>query len=71
MKQIIVGQIMLWINILSVVIGYYLMENFNTNEYVKVVVGGIGVIGSGANLIFSIATQVDGYQKLKILPHNL
>ena len=71
MKQIIIGQLMLWLNILSVILGYYLSQLFELPDGIEVLLMIIGVSGSLVNVIFSVIVQVDGYQKIKILPPKI
>jgi hypothetical protein len=67
MKHIIIGQIMLWMNIASVITGYMIIKDFPLGEFTFVLIGFIGAIGSGANLVFAIMVQVKGYSALKII----
>lgn len=68
MKYIITGQSMMWLNMASVIIGYLIFRNLGIESiYVQGVMGAIGAIGSGANMVFSIILQVHGYQELKVI----
>lgn len=68
MKRIIAGQIMMWSNLVAVVIGYLLFKMTNIDSgYVSVVLGIIGIIGSGFNILISISLQLKGYKESGIV----
>lgn len=68
MKQILLGQFMLLANAGILLISYFFLNPLLNTEYIRVLFGFIGACSSAANFVFSIIVQIDGYQKLKILP---
>lgn len=68
MKYIIAGQLMIWGNIVSVIVGFLLYRYLQIESaYVQVIIGGIGALGSIGNLVFATILQVHGYQDLKVI----
>ena len=67
MKNIVIGQLMLLVNIAASIIIYNIVQQFLISEFLEGLLGFVAVIGIGANLFFSIAVQIKGYTKLDVL----
>jgi hypothetical protein len=68
MKKIIAGQLMLWANIGSLILGYYLINQFQIVTYIEVMASLIGVLSTGFNCIYAVTIQIKGYKELDIEP---
>lgn len=59
---------MMWLNLAGLFVGWLIFRDWIAgSQYMQVVMGGLGAIGSIANLVFSIAMQIRGYADEKIL----
>lgn len=68
MKKIIAGQLMMWLNLIAVVIGYKLFQMTGIqSEYVEGTLGFLGVMSSTFNLFISVFIQLKGYKDGGIL----
>lgn len=68
MKKIIAGQLMIWLNLASVVTAFFIYRSLDiSSEYTNVLIGFLGVISSCFNLIIAILLQVQGYREKNIL----
>lgn len=68
MRKIIIGQILTWSNIVGVLIGYHLFNDYITgSEYLSNLVGFLGAAGASLNAFFAIALQISGWADLKII----
>lgn len=68
MRKIIIGQILTWSNIVGVLVGYYLFNDYvNGSEFLANLVGGLGATGATMNAFFAIALQMAGYTEMKVI----
>lgn len=64
MKNIIIGQLLLWLNLATMLAGWKILVYFNPPEGVQIMIAIIGFAGSVANVVFSIAIQARSYIKM-------
>lgn len=67
MKNIIIGQLLMWFNLATIIVGWKVMEYLSPPEFVEMLIGLAGLIGTLANLFFSIMMQGRGYSQLKLI----
>ena len=66
MKQIIIGQLMLWGNLGTLLLGYFIVKPLEVSTFVEVMACILGVASSVFNVIMAINVQMQGYNKLNI-----
>lgn len=66
MKNIIIAQLLLWLNLATVIIGWKIVTYFSPPEGVQVLSMILGLGGTFANLVFSIAIQARAYNKMDL-----
>lgn len=66
MKKIIIGQLMMWANLLAVIIGYHLYKYTGVqSEYLDGLIGSLSVVGACFNAAISILFQISGHNERK------
>lgn len=68
MKKILIGQLMLWANIGSLILGYYLIRQFEIVTFIEVMASLIGILSTGFNCVYAVTIQIKGYKELNIEP---
>jgi len=66
MKKIIIGQLMLWGNVITLIVGYYVVRYFPVSSYVEVMAALIGILSTIVNCIYAITIQESGYKEMGI-----
>tara|TARA_R110000796_G_scaffold104763_1_gene214632 strand:+ start:559 stop:783 length:225 start_codon:yes stop_codon:yes gene_type:complete len=67
MKKIIIGQLMMIINLATIIIGYHIVKQYLVSGFIEGMLGFVAVMATGTNLFYAIAVQTKGYVEMKII----
>jgi len=57
---------MLWLNVGSLILGYYLIRQFEIVSFIEVIASLIAVLSTGFNCCYAVTIQAKGYKELNI-----
>lgn len=67
MKEIIIGQLLLWLNVATILAGWWLIDHIQPPEGIQNLLMTVGVLGSLGNVFFSLAIQARAYSKMGMI----
>ena len=67
MKNIIIGQLLLWLNVATILIGWYITEQLNIPKGIEILLYIIALGGSISNIVFSVGIQAKAYSELEMI----